>query len=241
MTLMFEVPEYYIKLPCSGKEIKVRPFLVKEEKLLLMAIESKDTQEIIRTTKQVVQQCILTEGVDVNQLPFFTVDYLYICLRAKSIGEAVDIEFQCNAEVGEGEMCNHHFPAKIDVANVVVNGLDNPKTIDITPQTKLLMKYPTYSVMKTIEDAPTKIDKKVSLIGSCIKSIHQGNKVHTPGKDMTPGEVRQFIENMTQQAFKRCEEFIDNLPTFYVAAEADCPKCGYHHRIQYTDFDTFFF
>ena len=241
MKLEFQLPQYELTIPSTQEKITVRPFVVREEKLLLIAAETKDTQEVIKTTKQVIKNCILTEGVDIDKLPFFDIDYLYIALRAKSIGDSVEITYTCNNDIDENTKCGTEFPATIDLANVAVISKNLPMSVTITGQTKVLMKFPTYATMKTIEDAPTNIDKKVSLIASCIKTIHVGEKVFTPGKDFTPGELKDFVESMTQQAFKKLEEFIDNLPTFVVTAEAVCPKCKYHHKISYDNFDTFFF
>ena len=90
---MIETPTYDLKIPSTGQEITIRPFLVKEEKLLLIALESKDDIEIINTTKQIIKNCILTEGVDLDKLPFFDIDYIFIALRAKSIGENIEVNF----------------------------------------------------------------------------------------------------------------------------------------------------
>ena len=94
-----DVPTYTLKLPSSEQELTVRPFLVKEEKLLLMAVKSDDPQEIIRTTKQVINNCIISPEINVDTLPFFDIDYLFIALRAKSIGETIELNFICQNKV----------------------------------------------------------------------------------------------------------------------------------------------
>ena len=109
MTLpKIDVPTYDVTLPSSGKEIRIRPFLVKEEKLLLMAVESKDSENIIKTTKQVINNCIVSGDIDLDKIPFFDVDYLFIALRAKSIGEKIEVNYRCNNNVG-GQPCNGVF------------------------------------------------------------------------------------------------------------------------------------
>src|SRR5688572_15681983 len=124
------VPEYTLTIPSTGQPIKVRPFLVGEERLLLMALEAGDANSIINTTKQIIKSCIVDEDIDidVDKLPFFDIDYLFIALRAKSIGEAIDITYTCNAD-HEGEHCGSSFPAKIDISNVRVDKLDIPDMV----------------------------------------------------------------------------------------------------------------
>ena len=112
-----DVPTYDLTFPHSGETIKVRPFSVKEEKLLLLALESKDTMEITNTVKQVVNNCIISGKYDVNKAPFFEVDFIFIFLRAKSVGESVEINLTCNNTLEDGRRCGHTFPANIDISN----------------------------------------------------------------------------------------------------------------------------
>ena len=142
MTLpKIDLPTYDVKLPSSGQIVKIRPFLVKEEKLLLMAVESDDTNEIINVTKQVINNCIINNDVNVEALPFFDVDYLFIALRAKSVGESIEVKFTCNNMVNDA-MCNNVFPANIDIANCEIVKDDTIKNIvDLGKNIKLKMKY----------------------------------------------------------------------------------------------------
>ena len=139
MTLpKIDVPIYDITLPSNGKTIKIRPFLVKEEKLLLMAIESKDNDNIIKTTKQVINNCIVSGDLDLEKIPFFDVDYLFIALRAKSIGEKIETSYVCN-NVVDGNKCGGVFETDIDISNCVIKKKDDI-TMDIALSSKLSMK-----------------------------------------------------------------------------------------------------
>jgi len=120
-----DLPIYEIKLPSSKKLVKIRPFVVREEKLLLMALESGDEKEIIETTKQIVNNC-LVDKVDIDKLPFFDVDYIFIALRAKAVGDTIDVKYTCYNEV-DGKSCDNTFPAKIDVMNYTLIKDDNIK------------------------------------------------------------------------------------------------------------------
>lgn len=233
------VPTYELTIPSSGKKIKVRPFLVKEEKLLLTALESGEEQDIINTTKQIVQQCILDDDVNVEKMPFFDVDYLFIALRAKSVGEFIEIKFKCE-HVVDGELCGAVFPAQIDASKVEVKHWHNePNEVLLPDQVKVVLKYPSYTQMKIILDDDNDITKKIRLIVACIDSIHERDNIITL-KDTTPAELTQFIEGLTQDHFSKFEKWVDYLPSFILKSEATCSKCGFNHKLEYTDFTAFF-
>ena len=109
-----DLPVYELKLPSNNKQVKIRPFLVREEKLLLMAVESNDESEIINTTKQVINNCLIDSDVNIDALPFFDVDYMFVFLRAKSVGDNVEVQLTCNNETPEG-ICGNRFPAMVDI------------------------------------------------------------------------------------------------------------------------------
>ena len=233
-----DVPIYELLLPSSGKPIKVRPFIVKEEKLLLQALESKDDLQIIETTKQIVNNCILSEDVDVEKLPFFDVDYLFIALRAKSVGEAIEVSFRCNNRV-EDTKCNFVFQAAIDISNIEVDNLNIDKKIPLTDKVLVKMKYPSYDVMKRLNDKEDDITSKVKVIAASIDMIVEGDKIYSP-KDYSKEEFEAYIESFTEAQFKKLSNFVDNFPRFKVIANNKCPKCGFNHRIAYDDFTSFF-
>ena len=239
MTLpKIDVPIYELTLPSNGKPIKVRPFVVKEEKLLLQALASKDELQIVETTKQIVNNCILTEGISVEKLPFFDVDYLFIALRAKSVGESIEVNFTCNNRV-ENNRCGFIFPADINISDIEVANKDIEKTVKLSEKITVKMKYPSYDVMKRLNDNDDQITKKVKVIAASIEMIVDGDKVHSP-KDYSKEEFESFIESFTEEQFRKVSVFVDNFPSFKIVTRAKCPKCGFNHRIEYTDFTSFF-
>lgn len=241
MTLpVVDVPIYELKLPSSGKEIRVRPFLVKEEKILLIAAESNDVDEIIKTTKQVINNCLIDKDVDIDKLPFFDVDYLFIALRAKSISETIEMRFTCNAVNNEGEPCRTMFDTEIDISKAEVFKNDIPNTFSLDKGTSVKMKYPSYSIMKTLNENDNALENKIKVIASCIDQIVQRDKVYT-SKDYTPKDLQAFVEGLTEENYKKLEIFVDNFPYFAVEVQKKCPKCGYLHDIRYTDFASFFY
>lgn len=234
-----EQPTYEIKIPSTGKLITIRPFLVKEEKLLLMALQSNDERDIINTTKQVIRNCIIDDEVDVDKLPFFDIDYLFIALRAKSVGESIEIKFTCNNRV-EGERCGHVFPARIDVSNCkVIKDESISNEITLSGGMKVKMKYPSYAVMKTILDDEASMNKKIKIIVGSIDYIQDKDKVYS-AKDVSKDELTSFVESLTQEQFRKLETFVDSFPSFVVTTEAKCDKCGFDHRLEYRDFSSFF-
>jgi hypothetical protein len=233
-----DLPIYELKLPSNGKEIKVRPFLVKEEKLLLMAAEADDADEIIKVTKQVINNCMI-DDVKIDNLPFFDVDYLFIALRAKSIGEKIDMSFTCNNIVND-DRCKNVFDVPIDIAKAHVVDPENiSNKIDLGNKLSVKMKYPTYTIMKIINDKDSIIDKKIKVIANCIDTIANGDKVST-SKDFTKKEAEDFVESLTKAQFEKLEEFVDNFPYFVVDVDHKCEKCGFDHHIEYRDFASFF-
>jgi hypothetical protein len=233
-----DVPIYEIKVPSTGNMLKVRPFLVKEEKLLLMSVESNDTEDIIKTTKQVINNCLL-EPLDIDKLPFFDIDYIFIALRAKSIGEKIEVSYTCNNDTENGK-CGGMFDADINVSKCEIEKDESVSdTIKLSEKLTVKMKYPTYEIMKLISSNETVIERKIKIIMSCIDKILTNDTVYTQ-KDFSKEELRDFLEALTQDQYKKLENFIDNFPTFYIKGEAKCPKCGFNHEIKYQDFARFF-
>jgi hypothetical protein len=234
-----DVPIYELTIPSTGQAIKVRPFIVREEKLLMMALASNDENQIIETTKQVVNNCILTDGINVEKLPFFDVDYLFIALRAKSVGEAIDVNFICNHKPDGTNKCGFVFPVKIDIANVSVTNNRAKENINLSDNLIATMKYPSYATMRRLINKDSNLERKIGLVAACIDLMVDEKQTYSP-KDYSKEEFEEFLENLTETQFKRLEEFVDNMPTFFVTAQHECPKCSFNHRIEYKDFTSFF-
>ena len=235
-----DLPVYELTLPSDGKTVRVRPFTVKEEKLLLIAAESDDENEIINTTVQVINNCLVDNDLDITKIPFFDVDYLFIALRAKSVGEDIEIKFTCNNTLTDGTVCNNIFPAKIDIANCRIDKKENiENNIRLAPDVAVKMKYPSYNTMKSIIETMKDIDKEVHIIANSIEYIQDKEQIHTL-KDLTKQNLIEFVEGLTQAQYKKLEEFTDNFPSFFVETEVDCPRCGFHHKLEYRKFESFF-
>lgn len=234
-----DVPVYELKIPSTGTMIKVRPFSVKEEKLLLMAVESNDMPEIINTTMQIINNCIVDGDVNIDKLPFFDIDYIFIFLRAKSIGESIDVKLECRNLVNE-KPCGNIVPSQMNIANCDLYIPDNlSDDIKLDKNKGVKMKYPTYASVKRLDDDKGNLDKKLTLIVNSIDYIYDAATRYY-SKDFSKDELKKFVEDLTEENFKKLEYFVDNFPTFYVTLKAKCSKCQFDHEVRYTDFYDFF-
>jgi len=233
-------PIYDLTLPSNGKEIRVRPFLVKEEKLLLMAAQSKDTVDIINATKQVISNCILDEGVSINDMPFFDVDYLFLTLRAKSISENIDINFSCN-NIFEGKKCGAIFPVTLDISKSSITKNENIKDeIWLSEKFGIKMKYPKYSEMKKIVSDESQLDKRIRIIQACIDYMFDDKQTY-PSKEMSKEDMDKFIDELTTSQLDKLGNWVDALPELEIKVQKQCPTCGFNHNISYKEFTSFFF
>ena len=234
-----DLPVHDFTIPSSGKVIRVRPFTVKEEKLLLMAIESKVASDIIATVKQVINNCVQDDSIDVDKMPFFDIDYLFIFLRAKSVGDDVAVNLTCNNVLENGEVCGNNFEAQADVGKVELIKYDGVNDdIKLGPASGVKMRYPNYGIMRKLEELP-EIDKKTHIIVSSIDYVYDKTGMHSY-KDYTTDELKDFVEGLTEENYKKLERYVDLFPTISGKIEADCPKCGFHHDVRYTEFYDFF-
>ena len=215
-------------------------FRSKEEKLLLMAAESGKSADVIDTVKQVINNCIVKGSFDVDKAPFFDVDFLFIFLRAKSIGEVVEVNLTCNNTLDDGRRCGHTFPTGMDIQNYeLMRNEDITDTIKLTDSSGVKMKYPNYALVKKLDDIPES-ERKIKVVINSIEHIYDKKGVYS-SKDYSTKELQDFVEGLTEAHYKKLENFIDNFPTMVVRLKADCPKCGYHHEVRYSDFLDFFY
>lgn len=234
-----DLPIYELSIPSTGQTINVRPFTVKEEKLLLIALETNEIDDIIKTTKQIINNCILTEGVNIDKLPFFDVDYIFIFLRAKSIGETVEVQLTCNNVLENGQTCGNVFEADMDIAKCdIVTDESISSDIKLTADQGVKLKYPGYATMKRLEQ--NEVDAKTNIIVNSIDYIYD-KKGQYSWKDYSKDELKEFVEGLTEANYKKLEEFVDNFPTFMVRLQSKCTKCGFEHDVRYSDFYDFFF
>ena len=204
-------PTYELKLPSSNKKIKYRPFLVKEEKVLIIALESKSQTEITNAVKDVLKQCILTKDVNVDSLPTFDIEYIFLNIRAKSIGEAIKVLVTCPDD-GETEV-----PVTIYVDEIkVVKSKEHKTDIVLDDNMTLRMKYPSINQFietnfDTNEDPKESVNKTFKIISECIDTIYTQEDAWD-AKDYTSKERVEFVEQLNSKQYKEVEKFFSTMP-----------------------------
>jgi hypothetical protein len=234
-----DIPTYELELPISKKKIKYRPFLVKEQRNLFMALESNDSDSMQQSIKDILYNCTLTENVDFDKLPIVDVEYYFINLRAKSVGEVVQSKYRCNNEVGDKE-CGNIMENQLNLTDIKpVREKEISSDIQLTDKVSIKMKYPEFGMVKNtlkIEDITT---ITFNMIASSIESIYDGEQFHYPS-EAAEGEMLEFVETMNQQQFEKVEEFFNNLPKLKTNVRMTCSKCGFMHDIPVEGMESFF-
>ena len=202
-------PTYELELPSTGETIQYRPFLVKEEKVLVIALESEDTKQITTAIKTVIKNCIKTKGIKVDTLPTFDIEYLFLNIRGKSVGEEIEVNIICPDD-GETQV-----PVMINIDDIQVQKDDeHTNKIQLDEQIMMVMKYPSLDqFIKNNFDFESKnqMDQSFDLIASCIESICTEEDVWATA-DCTKKEVTEFLESMNSSQFKGVEKFFDTMP-----------------------------
>jgi hypothetical protein len=234
-----DVPTYELELPMSKKKIKYRPFLVKEQRNLLMAMESNESKTIQNAVKDILYNCTLTEGVDVNKLPIIDVEYYFINLRAKSVGEVVESRYKCNNEV-DGKVCNNTMESSINLTEIKVT--ENPEIspeIQLTDKIIIKLKYPEFHIVEDSLKYDSINDVTFNMVAESIEYIYDGEQFHY-ANEAQPGELLAFVEGMNQEQFSKVEAFFNNLPVLKQDINMTCSKCGFHHHIEVEGLESFF-
>lgn len=237
-----DVPIYSIKLLSTGKEVKYRPFTVKEEKLFLMASESKEMDTIVDTTKQVLNNCILSD-IDIDSIPVFDIEYLFLNIRARSVSEVVSVNYNCNNEIkNESDEGKHRCGnvVKLDINLLEIKPNETKKLenkIQLTNKLGIVMKYPNFNTVTKYEDNNTENILKLTV--SCIDYIYDDDQIYY-AKDSTEEELIEFIENMQTKDLEKIKEFFDNMPKLSKNLDFKCGKCGYEETITLEGLQSFF-
>jgi len=228
-------PTYELVLPSNEKTIKYRPFLVKEEKILVLAIESGELKDITRSIKDVLKNCILTPGIKVDSLPTFDIEYLFLNIRAKSIGESVDIVITCPDD-GETEIVQ-----KIYIDEVQVKKRDDHTTdIKIDDTYTLRMKYPSLDQFISENfDFKGNVEDTFAMVASCIEMVFSEEDAWS-ASDCTKKELVEFVEQFNSSQFREIEKFFDTMPKLSHTIEVENPKTKVKSEVILEGLSSFF-
>ena len=203
-------PTYELELPSTGKKIKYRPFLVKEEKILIIALETEDTKQISNAIVQILSECILTRGVKVKDLSTFDIEYLFLNVRAKSVGETVEVNVTCP---DDGETT---VQMEIELDSIKVKKDPNHSNIiKLDDNLSMKLKYPSLDQFVEnnfeVADGDNDVDKSLTMITSCIDIVYDSEESWN-ASDCSKKELKEFVEQMNTKQFKEIENFFVTMP-----------------------------
>lgn len=231
-------PIYELEIPSTGKKIRYRPFLVREEKVLIMALESEDMKQITNAIVDILTECILTKGVKVTDLATFDIEYLFLNIRAKSVGETLEVNVTCPDD-GETQV-----QVEIDLDSIKVQKDEaHNSIIKIDDTLSMKMKYPSinqfvennFEVQETGED----VNKSLEMITSCIEMVYNQDECWS-ASDCTKQELQEFVEQMNTKQFKEIEKFFTSMPKLSHTLMVKNPKTKVESEIVLEGLASFF-
>ena len=229
-------PTYELTVPSTKQKVKFRPFLVKEEKALMIAHQSEDADTMANTLKDVISACT-SNKVDVDKLAMFDIEYIFTQLRSKSVGEISQIVLTCN-------QCNDP-KAKVnvdtDISKLEVTfAEDHASDIKLFGDVGVKMKYPGMRTLNALSSTNAEdIENIFNVIVDCIDYVYDSDTVY-PAAEQTKQELSDFISNLTQEQFTKLQNFFETMPKLEKQIEFDCPVCGYHHKQVIQGLESFF-
>ena len=212
-----ETPTYELEQPSTGKKIKYRPFLVKEQKILLMAQESNDDKQIRDALAELISGCTF-EKIDPFAIPLFDIELLFLRIRGKSVGEKIELKLLCPDDN------KTRVDKTINLEDIDVNmKVGHTNEIKLTKKIKMVMKYPTLNDMTNITEDANDVEDVFSLIKRCVHEIHDGEKVYNK-IDMSDDELEEFIDSLTGEQFENLSNFFETMPKVQHSIEVTNPK-----------------
>ena len=230
-------PSYELVIPSTEKKIKFRPFLVKEEKILILAMESEDTKQIARSIKDVITKCILSRGIKVEKLSTFDIEYLFLNIRGKSVGEHIEVMVTCPDD-GKTQV-----PMSINIDSIKVQKNDeHDKDIKLDDTYTLRMKYPSLAEFTKTNFGSMnemKVDDTFELIASCIDQVYSEEESWSH-QECTKKELSDFIESLNSNQFKLVEKFFETMPKLSHTVKVTNPNTKVESDIKIEGLQSFF-
>ena len=225
-------PQYQLELPSTGGKIKYRPFLVKEQKLLMMAQESKNETEIADAISAIITSC--TDGViDAKNSPLFDVEYVFLQLRAKSVGETADVKVKCP----DDDKTFADVKIKLDDVDVHMTA-DHTNVVEVTDNIKVIMKYPVLNDMRKVNNQGNQVDNVFGLLKSCIHEVHDGDMVHSR-VDMNDKDIEEFVDSLNTAQFEGLMNFFNTMPKLRHTINVTNPKTKVKSEVLLEGLDSF--
>jgi hypothetical protein len=226
-------PTYKMKLYSTGEEIEFRPFLVKEEKILLLAIQDQENNSINEAVKQIINNCTFGK-VDVEKLPMFDIENIFLRLRERSVGEIAEFRYAC-----QSSECEHSETLSVNLSDIQVQGGNVDGIVRLTPELSVTMSYPSLDTFESIrKESINSVDGDMDFVVRSINAIHYGEQTFN-AKEHSREDLVDFIENLTRDQFSKIREFFQNMPMLEHTLEYDCTHCGHHNIVKLRGLSSF--
>ena len=228
-------PTYDLTVPSSGKKIKYRPFLVKEEKVLIIAMESQDDKQIAQAVKDVLDSCILTKGISVDKLATFDIEFLFLNIRGKSVGEEVEVLVTCPDDD------KTKVPVRVNLDHIkIVKSDEHQRDISLDDKLFMRMKYPAMGeFVKSNFSVDTQVDDTFDLVCSCIEQVYSEDESWA-ASDCTKEELNEFLEQLDSKQFKKIEKFFETMPKLSHTIKVINPNTKVENKIVLEGLNAFF-
>ena len=234
-----DAPVYELMLPLSKKKIRFRPFLVKEQRNLLMAMESNDSESIEKNIQQVLHNCTLTKGVKIDDLPVLDIEFYFLNLRARSVSEVVENKYRCDNEV-DGKPCGNIMESQLNLLDLKVEQKEGVSDlIALTDKISIKLRYPKFSVINKLSNISSASELAFEMIADSVEYISDGEQIYY-AKEVTRKEMVEFIESLNNKQFSKIEEFFANLPKLEKSIKLKCSRCNFEHTIDMKGLESFF-
>jgi hypothetical protein len=229
-----DVPEYELTVPSTGHSVGFRPFLVKEQKVLMISYESKDVKQILKAVLNCIQACV--KNIDVGKLATFDVDYIFTQIRSKSVGETNDVIMKCTN-------CGHENKLTINLNEINIDVEKKDMTIELNDTYTLKMKYPTYTDIigdrVLLNDKRTQTEQLLATLRNCMEAI-QTEEENVILKDETIEEIDDFISSLNDEQYGKIADFVSNVPSMKYQKKFNCEKCEKENTLVVEGLQDFF-
>ena len=217
-----ESPQYELRIPSTGETVRYRPYLVKEEKVLMIAFESGDQKQALSAIVDTLEACI--EGdLNCRSLTSFDIEYMFTQVRTRSVGETSTVLLTCTH-------CEHKNEHSIDVSAIDIKMPEVSNVIELTPSISVEMQYPTYNAIMQSDLGASEMEVGFEMAINCITAIHTEEE-RIEAKDATKLELTEFVESMTADQFKLVSDYLGSMPAMQQEVQFDCQGCGEHNTV----------
>jgi len=221
-------------IPSTGKEVEYRPYLVKEEKILMMALETKDQSAIIRAVAQVIGECV-TQDIDTDKLAMFDIEYLFLQLRSKSSGEIIDLKLPC-----EVDACKHINNFHVDITQIPIPVVKKIEPIQLTDEIAISVRWPNVKDLQGLTgEELSSVEGASKMFAKLIVNIFEEDEIHNAA-DEPVEDLQAFVDSLNSAQFTKLAEFLGDIPTLELSTGFECSKCKHETKIELKGLQSFF-